>query len=79
VGTVFTIDAALEQICAQFREQAMRGQITEAERDLLIDGAILLAVHLESLFQDAQTAALPVRLQAEPARGIGKHRAAIAA
>ena len=76
---MFTIDAALEQICAQFREQAMRGQITEAERDLLIDGAILLAVHLESLIQDAQTAALPVWLQSEPGRGIGKHRAAIAA
>ncbi len=76
---MFTIDAALEQICAQFREQAMRGQITEAERDLLIDGAILLAVHLEGLIQDAQAAAHPVWQLAEPGRGIGRHRAAIAA
>jgi len=36
-----------------FREQVARGEITAAERDLLIDGAILLAVNLEELVQDA--------------------------
>ncbi|HEX6932218.1 MAG TPA: hypothetical protein VF162_08755 [Streptosporangiaceae bacterium] len=76
---MFTVDAALQQICAQFREQAMRGQITEAERDLLIDGAILLAVHLESLIQDAQTGTQPLWPRPVPSRGIGKHAAAIAA
>jgi len=52
-GNVFTVDAALERTCADFREQAARGEITAAERDLLIDGAILLAVNPEELVQDA--------------------------
>jgi hypothetical protein len=76
---MFTIDAALQQICGQFREQAMRGQITEAERDLLIDGAVLLAVHLEDMIQDAQIEAHPLWWQATPSRRIGRHRAAVAA
>jgi hypothetical protein len=76
---VFTVDAALQQTCAQFREQAMRGQITEAERDLLIDGAILLAVHLEGLIQDALAEAHPLWLHTTPSQGSGRHRAAIAA
>ena len=42
--TVLTVDAALEHICAIFREQADRGEITPTERDLLIYGAILLAI-----------------------------------
>lgn len=75
---MFTIDAALQQICGQFREQAMRGQITEAERDLLIDGAVLLAVHLEDMIQDAHTEH-PLWRQARPGRRIGRHRAAVAA
>jgi len=49
---VFTIDAALQHTCASFHEQAARGEITAAERDLLIDGAILLAVNLEGLIQE---------------------------
>jgi len=53
VGTVFTVDSALQHTCAGFREQATAGKITAAECDLLIDGAILLAVHLEALIQDA--------------------------
>ncbi len=52
---MFTIDSALQHTCAEFREQAARGQITSAECDLLIDGAILLAVHLEELLRDART------------------------
>ena len=51
---MFTVDAALERTCAGFREQAARGEITAAERDLLIDGAILLAANLEELIQDAR-------------------------
>lgn len=67
---MFTVDAALEHTCADFREQADRGEITVAERDLLIDGAILLAVKLEELMQDA--------LAAEPPSwpDVGRHRAA---
>jgi hypothetical protein len=47
VITVLTVDAELEHICAIFREQADRGEITPTERDLLIDGAILLAMHVD--------------------------------
>jgi hypothetical protein len=39
-------------MCAIFREQADRGDITPAESDLLIDGAILLAMHVDDLAQD---------------------------
>ena len=45
--TVLTVDAELQHICAIFREQADRGEISPTERDLLIDGAILLAVHVD--------------------------------
>lgn len=50
---MFALESALEHTCAEVRDQATRGQITAAERDLLIDGAILLAIHLEALLQDA--------------------------
>jgi hypothetical protein len=46
VITVLTVEAALQDTCAIFRERAGRGDITPAERDLLIDGAILLAMHV---------------------------------
>lgn len=52
--TVLTVDEALQQTCAIFREEADRGDITPAERDLLIDGAILLAMHIDD--QAARTA-----------------------
>ena len=45
--TVLTVDAELQHICAIFREQADRGEITPTESDLLIDGAILLAMHVD--------------------------------
>ena len=45
--TVLTVDEALRHVCAIFREQADRGEITPTERDLLIDGAILLAMHVD--------------------------------
>jgi hypothetical protein len=54
VITVFTVDAALQHICATVREQADRGEITPTERDLLIDGAILLAMHVDDLAQDGR-------------------------
>ncbi len=47
VITALTVDAELQHICAIFREQAGRGEITPTERDLLIDGAILLAMHVD--------------------------------
>jgi len=47
VITVLTVDEALRHICAIFREQADRGDITPTERDLLIDGAILLAMRVD--------------------------------
>ena len=45
--TVLTVDEALQHVCAIFREHADRGEITPAERDLLIDGAILLAMYVD--------------------------------
>ncbi len=52
VITVLTVDEALQHICAVFREQADRGDITPTERDLLIDGAILLAMRVDDLARD---------------------------
>jgi len=57
--TVFTVDAALESICAVFRERADRGDITPAERDLLIDGAILLAMHIDDLAGEGRAGLAP--------------------
>jgi hypothetical protein len=54
VITVLSVDAALEQVCAIFREHADRGDINLAERDLLIDGAILLAMHIERQAQEGR-------------------------
>jgi hypothetical protein len=69
-GNVLTVDAALERTCADFREQVARGEITAAERDLLIDGAILLAANLEELVQDAHAGGPPSWPDA------GQHRSA---
>jgi hypothetical protein len=55
VITVLTVDRALQRVCTIFREQADRGDITPAERDLLIDGAILLAMHVDDLARDGRT------------------------
>ena len=59
VITVLTVDTALQRVCAIFREQADRGEVTPAERDLLIDGAILLAMHVDDLAQDGRTGTHP--------------------
>jgi hypothetical protein len=47
VLTVLAVDEALQHMCALFRGQAARGEITPAERDLLIDGAILVAMRVD--------------------------------
>lgn len=47
VITVLTVDEALQHTCAIFREHADLGDITPAECDLLIDGAILLAMRID--------------------------------
>lgn len=51
---MFIVDVALEHTCAELRSRAADGQVTAAERDLLIDGAILLAAKIEELVQDAR-------------------------
>lgn len=53
--TVLTVDEALQHMCALFREQADRGSITPSERDLLIDGAVLLAMRVDDLARDDRT------------------------
>lgn len=63
---MFTVDSALQHTCASFREQAARGAITAVECDLLIDGAIMLAVHLETLIEDAQAGRSPSSPEASP-------------
>jgi hypothetical protein len=73
---VFAVDAALQHTCAELREQATRGQITSSERDLLIDGAILLALHLEELIQDARAGTHPLWPEAAADLGRGSFRVA---
>jgi hypothetical protein len=82
VITVLTVDAALQHTCAIFREQADRGDITPAERDLLIDGAILLAMHLDDLAQDRRVDSYPswpAGTRPEPAGRHERHVVAAAA
>ena len=50
--TVLTVDEALQHTCAIFREQADRGDVSSAERDLMIDGAILLAMRIDDQDRD---------------------------
>jgi hypothetical protein len=54
VITVLTVDEALQHVCATLREHADRGEITPTERDLLIDGAILLAMRVDDLARDGR-------------------------
>ena len=71
--TVLTVDVTLQHICAIFHEQADRGNITPTERDLLIDGAILLAMHVDDLAQDGRVGShsgLPEGALPEP---VGRH------
>jgi len=52
VITVLTVDEALQHICAIFREEADLGDITPTERDLMIDGAILLALNVDDMSRE---------------------------
>lgn len=58
---MFIVDVALEHVSAEFRSRAADGQITAAECDLLIDGAILLASKIEELQNDARAGLPPER------------------
>ena len=82
VITVLTVDAELQHVCAIFRERADRGDITPAERDLLVDGAILLAMHVDELARGGRVAAHSSWPQAAlpgPVGRHGRHAAAAAA
>ena len=80
--TVLTVDAALQHICASFREQADRDDITPTERDLLIDGAVLLAMHIDDLARDGRVGShsgWPDGALREPVGRHERHAAAAAA
>jgi hypothetical protein len=59
VITVLTVDEALQHICAMFREEADLGDITPAERDLLMDGAILLAMNVDDMSREDRSSPAP--------------------
>jgi hypothetical protein len=82
VITVLTVDAALQHICAIFREQADRGDITPAERDLLIDGAVLLANYVDNVDREGRPgprSGWPEGALPEPTGRHERHAAAAAA
>ena len=82
VITVLTVDSVLQHICAIFSEQADRGDITPTERDLLMDGAILLAMQIDDLAGDGyagQRPGWPEGAPSEPAAQHERHAAAAAA
>ena len=78
--TVLSVDTALQNVCAIFREHADRGDITPTERDLLMDGAILLAMHVDELAREGRAGSdsgWPEGTQPKP---VGRHeRQAVAA
>lgn len=71
--TVLTVDAALQHTCAVFREEADRGDITPTERDLLIDGAILVAMHVDELARDGRVGAHSRWPEGALTRRAGRH------
>jgi hypothetical protein len=79
VITVFTVDAALQHTCALFRERASQGDITPMERDLLIDGAILLAMHLDEVAQSGRIGPSPGWSEAARPGHSGRHERQVAA
>jgi len=80
VITVLTVDEALQQTCAIFREQADRGAVTPTERDLLIDGAILLAMRVDDLDRDDRVGSGSAWPEGELPGPVGRHeRNALAA
>ena len=60
--TVLTVEAALQDTCAVFRE-----------RDLLIDGAILLAMHVDDLAGEGRPDPAPGRAGAARPEPAGRH------
>ncbi len=79
MNTVLIVEAALEQTCAIFRERADRGEITPAERDLLIDGAIMLAMHVDDLAQEGRATPGPGWPGVERPAAAGRHERYLAA
>jgi hypothetical protein len=78
--TVLTVEAALQHTCAIFRQRADRGEITATERDLLIDGAILLAMYVDDLAREGRAdSARGLSAAAEPAGRHQRHPVAAAA
>lgn len=71
---MFTVDAVLQHTCAEINEQADRGQLSAVERDLLVDGAILLAVHLDALARDGRVG-MPGAWHQASAASAGRHAA----
>ena len=72
--TVLTVEAALQHTCAIFRDRADRGEITAAERDLMIDGAILLAMHVDDLALEGHSDSAPGRSAAARPEPAGRHQ-----
>ena len=79
VITVLTVDEALQHVCAIFREEADRDDITPTERDLLIDGAILLAMHIDGLAQDGRIGPYSGWPEAALPERAGRHERRVAA
>lgn len=71
--TVLTVDEALRHVCAIFREQADQGDITPTERDLLIDGAILLAMRVDDQARDSRVGPDSGWPEGAPPRPVGRH------
>jgi hypothetical protein len=79
VITVLTVDEALRHICAVFREEADQGDITPTERDLLIDGAILLAMRVDDQDRDGRAGPVPGLPEGAPPKPAGRHERHMAA
>jgi hypothetical protein len=80
VITVLTVDSELQHVCGIFREQADRGEITPIERDLLIDGAILLAMHVDDdLARDGRVGSDSGSPEGALPKSAGRHERRVAA
>ena len=71
--TVLTVDEALQHVCAICREQADRGDITPTERDLLLDGAILLAMRVDDLDRYGRAGSGSGSAEGELSEPFGRH------
>lgn len=73
VITVLTVDEALQHICALFRDEANLGDITPTERDLLMDGAILLAMSVDDMSREDRLGSDSGRPEGALPRRAGRH------